>query len=453
LPQWRAQSQTEISQSQAATRQYLGQLDALAANINRAAGSSIPMLSGLGLTELQDAIKSYGDSLKAVNFPDSETLESHSALMDLVSAAKLVPRAAREIIRWSKADATVVAIDDAMANTLPQARAGLQGLVGMLDTVLADVDADVSFVNTGVGGGQALIDRKTVLLRDHILPGLQNARTMLVETLIPYQQKSIDDVASADSDYFKLYDSKKTVITEAAKLYDHTLPWAFATFGAEDGNQAEATQKIGDWRYKLQKNLDGYDDAEGHHKGIHEFQVEMANRKDPNFTGTEVTYGETSPYSLPRKIAQYTAERVLRADQINTQDAEINEILGRIETISHGKYMMSSYRLPVGVTPDAAGVARVQAAVDADAVPNLVDRLKAVADEADSGAATIDLGGGGDGTVPSGVQPAITISENQQISLLALEAAKRLVPTSLNQPDTAPAAYAIARLLYSDTVV
>ncbi len=454
LPLWRAQSQAEISAAQAAARQYTSQLDALAANINRAAGSNIPMLSGLGLKELQDAIKTYGDSLKAVNFPESETLESHAALMDLVSSAKLVPRAAREIIRWSKADATVVAIDDATVNILPKARTGLQGVVAMFDTVLADVDLDVAFVNSGAGGGQALIDRKTALLRDKIVPALQGARTMLVDTLIPYQQKSIDDVAATGSDYFKLYDSKKTVITEAAKLYDHTLPWAFATFGAADGNQAEAAQKIGEWRHKLQKNLDGYDDAKGHHKGIHEFQVEMANRKDPNFTGTEVTYGETSPYSLPRKIAQYTTERAERAAQINIQDAQINEIIGKIESISKGKYAMSQYRLPVGVTADAAGVARVQAAVDAKAIPNLVDRLKAVADEAQAGAAIIDLGGsGGDGTVPSGPQPAITVSENQQISLLALEAAKRLVPTSLAQPDSAPAAFAIARFIYSDTVM
>ncbi len=454
LPRWKAQSQTEISDARSALGTYLTRLDANAANINRVAGSNIPMLSGLGLVQLQDAIKSYGDSLKAVHFPEGDTLAGHTAMMDLVNSAKLTPHAAREIIRWSKADATVTAIDDATTNVLPKARTGLQGVVTMLDQVLADVDADLAFVNTGAGGGQALIDRKTVLLRDRIIPALQGAKSMLTDTLIPYQQESIDQVSAADSDYFKLYDSKKTVITEAVKLNNRTIPWAFATFGAADGNQAEARQKIGEWRHKLQKNLDGYDDAEGHHKGIHEFQVEMANRKDPNFTGTEVVYGESQPFSLPKKITQYTAERAQRAEQINTQDAQINEIIGKIETISKGKYVMSSYRLPVGVTPDAAGVARVQAAVDSDAITKLVDRLKAVADQAQAGAATIDLGGsGGDGTVPSGTQPAITVSENQQISLLALEAAKRLVPTSLNQPDSAPAAYAIARLLYSDTVI
>ena len=52
------------------------------------------------------------------------------------------------------------------------------------------------------------------------------------------------------------------------------------------------------------------------------------NRKDPNFTGTEVQYGETQPFSLPKKIAQYTAERATRADQINVQDAQINAIAG-----------------------------------------------------------------------------------------------------------------------------
>jgi hypothetical protein len=453
LPLWRAQSQSEIATSQAAARQYLSQLDALAGNINRASGSNIPMLSGLSLKDLQDAIKNYGDSLKAVHFPAESTPVTHAAQMDLVSAAKLTPYAAREIIKWSKADATVTAIDDATTNILPKAKAGLQGVVSMLDSVLSDVDVDVAFVNTGAGGGQALIDRKTALLRDKIIPSLQAARSMLTDTLIPYQQKSIDQVSAADSDFFKLYDSKKSLITQSVKLYDHTLPWAFATFGAPDGDQAAAAASIADWKQKLQKNLDGYDDATGHHKGIHEYQVEIANRKDPNFTGTEVLYGETQPFSLPKKIAQYTAERQQRADQINVQDAQINEIIGKIETISKGKYVMSTYRLPVGVTSDAGGVARVQAAVDSRAIQNLVDRLKAVADQASAGAANIDLGGGGDGTVPSGTQPPITVSENQQISLLALDAAKRLVPTSLAQPDSAPAAYAIARMLYSDSVI
>ena len=452
LIQWKSQQQNEISAAQSATRQYTAQLDALAANINREAGSSIPMLSGLGLVQLQDALKNYGDSLRAVKFPDSETLEAHKAQMDLISSAKLVPRAAREIIRWAKADATVVAIDDAVANVLPKARAGLQGLSDMFDAVLSDVDADVAFVNSGTSAGQAMIDRKTVLLRDKILPALQGAKSMLVDTLIPFQQKSIDDVSATDSAYFKLYDSKKTVITESVKLYDRTLPWAIATFGAADGNVAEAMKNIDDWRKSLQKNLDGYDDASGHHKGIEEFRVELNNRKDPNFNGTEVVYGESQPFSLPKKIVQYTAERAQRAAQINTQDAQINEIIGKIETISRGKYVMSSFRLPVGVTPDAGGVAQVQAAVDAKVIQNLVDKLKAIAAE-QSSAGGIDLGGGGDGTVPSGTQPAITISESQQISLLALEAVKRLVPTSLNQPDSAPAAYAIARLLYSDSVI
>ncbi|MCR4296476.1 MAG: hypothetical protein NUW21_13145, partial [Elusimicrobia bacterium] len=253
LPQWKAQSQAEISNARAALGGYLNRLDANAANINRVAGSNIPRLSGLGLEALQEAIKTYCDSLKAVNFPEGDTLEGHAAMMDLVASAKLVPRAAREVIRWSKADATVTAIDDAMQNTLPKARDGLQGVVTMLGVVLADIDVDLVFVNNPPPSGpagqparQAVIDRKTALLRDTILPALRGARSMLADTLIPYQQKSIDDVAAADSDYFTLFDSQKTVITEAVKLHDRTIPWAFATFGAADGNQAEATQKIGE---------------------------------------------------------------------------------------------------------------------------------------------------------------------------------------------------------------
>ncbi|MBI4061750.1 MAG: hypothetical protein HY403_09995, partial [Elusimicrobia bacterium] len=446
LPEWLGEQRSAAASAEAAARRHLSRLDALADNVNRATQSSIPKLAPLGLKELQDAIKTYGDSLRAVKFPEGETVEGHAAMMDLVAAAQLVPQAAREIIRWSKADATATAVDDAIRNTLPKARDGLRGLDGMFGAILGDAAADLAFVNAGGGDNQALINRKTVLLRDNILPALQGARGMLTETLIPYQRKSIDDIAAAGGDYFKLYDSKKTVIQEADKLLNRTVPWAFATFGAAEGNQAEAARKIGEWRHKLQKNLDGYDDAQGHHKGVHEYQVDMANRRDPNFAGTEPQHGEAAPqpYSLPRKIAQYTAERAQRAAEINAQDAQINEILDQIERISKGRYAMSGYRMPVGVTPDAAGVARLD---EGRAVQRLADRLKAVADETKTAAAAIGIGGGGgDGTVPTGTQPRIAISENQQISLLALEAGNRRVYT-------APSAVAFARFLYADSVI
>ncbi|MBI3288969.1 MAG: hypothetical protein HYZ74_05575, partial [Elusimicrobia bacterium] len=468
LPAWRAATvEGELAPSQAATRQYLAQLDVLAGNINRATGARIPMLSGLSLKQLQDAIKNYGDDLKTAKFPDADTLESHAAQMDLITAAKLVPYAAREVIRWSKADGTVTAIDEALNDVLPKARNGLGGVVSMLDEILADVDADEAWIanpppsgNAGVPGRQALIDRKSALLREKILPALQAARAMLVDTLIPYQTKSANEVSGPDSDYFKLYDAKKRLITESVKLYNRTMPWALATWGAEDGDQAEAARKIAEWRHKLQKNLDGYDDAEGHHKGVHEYQVEIANRKDPNFSGPETTEhlkdrqapDGAGPYSLPRKITMYTAERAQRADQLNAQDAEINEILGKIEARSQGKYNLAALRLPVGVTADVAGVSRVQTAVDAHKFQNLGDELERIADEAQAEAASIEIGDD-DGTVPTGVQPPITLADNQQIALWCLDAAKRLVPTSLDRPDSAVATFAAARFLYADGTI
>ncbi|MEK7384354.1 MAG: hypothetical protein AAB262_13850, partial [Elusimicrobiota bacterium] len=281
LPRWRAQSVQEMTAAQTAARRYLAQLDVLADNLNRTTHSNIPMLSGKALPDLQDAVKTYGDKLRGVKFPaDDDSLAMHQAKMDLISAAKLVPHSAREIIRWSKAEAVIAAIDDAAAGVLPAARTGLSGVVRMMDDILSDVAADEAFMRDGSGGGAAVKARKTALLRDKILPALRGAESMLRDDLIPYQRKSIDQAAPAVSDLFKLYDAKKTLMTEATKLYSKTIPWALATFGAAEGDQPAARANIADWKARLQKNIDGYDDAKGHHKGIAEHQVEVARRKE-----------------------------------------------------------------------------------------------------------------------------------------------------------------------------
>ena len=452
LPNWRAESERELAGSQAAARQFIGQLDALTQNVNRTTGSSIPTLGGLALKDLQDALKTFGDKLRAVRFSDDESLATTAAQMDLIGAAKLVPYAAREVVRWSKADATITAIDDALHNVLPKAQEGLTGVVSLLDSVLADVSVDEAWVRTGAGGGQALIDRKTSLLRDKVLPGLQGARSMLAETLIPYQEKSIAQVTGTDTDYFKLYDAKRTLIIEATKLYHRTLPQALATFGAPEGDQGAAAANIAKWRQRLEKNLVGYDDASGHHKGLNEYRVEVANRKDPNFTGSETLYDEVQPFSLPRKISQYSDEFSRRAAEINAAHASINEILAKIESHSQGKIDLSAYRLPTGVNADASGKARIQALVDAKTLPNLGDRLKAIADEAlAAGSPNLSVASTSDGTVPVGTQPPIAISANQAIALLSRDTAVRLAPAAGTPSQSAT--LAVARFLYSHAVV
>ena len=154
-----------------------------------------------------------------------------------------------------------------------------------------------------------------------------------------------------------------------------------------------------------------------------------------------------------RKITQYTAERSQRAGEIDIQAAQINEILGKIESLSKGKYNLQAYRLPADVTADKAGVARVQALVDNGSLRGLGDKLSAIGSEASAASTGIDMGLGSGGTVPTGTQAPITVSDQQQIALLAMEAAKRLVPSSAQTPNSAPCYYAVARFLFSDGII
>ena len=93
-------------------------LDAIAAELNAMTGSQIPMLGNLSLTELQTAITTYGDALKAVKFPPVDGTvppAQHQAEMDLILAAQLTPLAARAIVNWSVDQATIEAFDKAKA--------------------------------------------------------------------------------------------------------------------------------------------------------------------------------------------------------------------------------------------------------------------------------------------------------------------------------------------------
>src|SRR5262249_8474512 len=133
------------------------------------------------------------------------------------------------------------------------------------------------------------------------------------------------------------------------------------------------------------------------------------------------------------------------------------EILDKITTMSkglpNGGYDMSSFHLPVGVTSDPNGVAKVQAVVDAKTLTKLSDKLTQIGNEQNTGNASINLQSSSSATVPSGTQPSPSLPLNLQVAMLALNVAQRLVPSSLSNPQSAPATYAIARCLYSDSVV
>ncbi|NNN05407.1 MAG: hypothetical protein HKL90_05865, partial [Elusimicrobia bacterium] len=457
LPRWLAQTQTDLGAKQTAAQQLLAQLDATATQINKAAGSSIPMLSGMSLTQLQTAIKNYGAQLQAVQFPNDGSVATFQAKMALITAAQNVPLAARAVIQWSEDQATVTAIQTAMTTTLPKVQQSLQGLVSMDQSILSDISADVNFVNTGQGGGQALIDRKTALLQNTILPTLRNAQQMITGSLIPYQQSSIASyAANSNGSYYTLFTAEQNLLTQTNSLYNNTIPWAVVTQGAPTGNTAAAHADIASFRQTLQNYMTGYTDSAGQHEGITQYLQDMKDRQCASgCTRTETLYGEVQPYSLPMKITQYNAEEAQRATQINTEDTQINQILTQIQTLSNGKYNLQAYMLPTGVGTDAGSIAKVNAIVNASLIPNLGTELQTIAKaaQAAAGSTSISVGAGGSGAVPVGKQPSPTISTDQQISMLALNAAQRLVPSSIAQPAGAPAAYAVARYLYANSVV
>ncbi len=458
LPVWRGQQAALETQNQSQAQTLLSQVDALASDVNAKLGATLPPLSGLPLASLQTALQSYATKVQAVTIPNTQTPDVNAASLEILEIAQLLPQAAHNVIIWSQADGTIKQIDNATANTLPTTQAKLNEMVQMFNNIVADDAADVAFVKGTSGeSSQALINRKTDLLKNKILVPLNDAQTLLQSVLIPYQQSSIDSAQSNPNQPLdELFTAQLNLINQTQSLYNTTVPWAVTTHGGANGNAADSHTHIAAWRTTLQNNLNGYTDSSGNKiEGLLQYQTEVNNRKDPNYAGTENLYGETQPYSLPKKIVQYTAEEVTRASAINTDDAQINAILTQIQTLSNGQYNMASYMLPTGITPDAAGVAKANAVVNANTITNLAAQLKTIGNAATgSGGLTIGLSGG-NGTVPVGTQPPITVTNAQKISLLALDAARRLAPSALqiNNPSDTSASYAFARLIYANAVV
>ncbi|MBI4376686.1 MAG: hypothetical protein HY549_09585 [Elusimicrobia bacterium] len=440
-----------LNESRSRSLANTAQIDALAAQINSTLGVSLPPLSGLTLEQLQDAIEGYGDKLRAIKIPDSDKTEFTTAQVNLLNIARLLPQTGYEVIRWSESEETIEAIDEALRDILPPAKERLTAVVRMIKDVIADVDADVAYMN-GPPDPQALINRKTTLLRDKIIPSLEGAADLIENTLIPFQKRSIDQVAKANSDYFRLYDAKKTLYTETVKLFDKTLPWSLSSHGGSEGDVAASRSSISFWKQRLQRNLDGYTDDQGRkHKGINEGLVEVSQRKDPNFMGEEELYGERQPFSVPRKIQKYTQERIERAAQFNQQAVDINKILAQIESLS-GKFRLP--RLPEGIGPDAAGKDKLQRLVDDEFFEKLRTQLTDIGDEArakaGTGGATLPPSSGGPST---GEQPPIDVNPWAKIGLLAKDAGARIVDSSVTPTARGPAALAVARFLYSDAVI
>lgn len=457
---WRQEALKTFADAQNQTRALAAEIDGMAAQINSALGAAVlPPLSGGNLTQMQDSIKAYGDKLRAVKIPQSDDPNATQAQINVINIARRLPQAGYQVIRWSEADGALPILNDAVDNVLPQTRQMLVNLIGMLDKVKADVDADTAWAKNmkdpnfraNLDNQQAVVNRKNILLRDIILPPVREAERVIDKVLIPFQNKSIASAQPPGGDLFRLYDGKKTLITETKKLYATTVPWALASHGGPEGNVPESLAAIESWKSRLQRNITGYDDAKGqHHKGISEGLDEVAYRKGEKPHADENLYGEMQPYSVPAKIIKYSAERVSRAAQFNAQAAQINQILGRIETTSGGYYNLSAYRLP-DITGDAAGAARMQLLVDQKLFNKIGDKLTAIGDDskARGGGSGIDLVGSSGGP-PTGKRDPITVSQWETIGLLARDAGVRVVPSA---PESSPATFAAARLLFSDAVV
>jgi hypothetical protein len=443
----------------------IAQLDAVAAVLNATTGSRIPTLSGLSSAELQAAMKTYATALEAVKFPAAAPA-ARQAQMDLILAARLAPMAERAVSNWSADQATVDDFnrDAGPDGALTAAKAGLTSVVDMVNAILADTTLDQTLIRAHIkpeypfgipftpAEDAAITARKTALLNAPavgIIPALTQAQGALT-ALTARQQESIADVWGADSRYHALFSGEQALMTQTQTLYNRTLPWFLASFGGSPGDVSASMANIAAWKQSLNENMIGGIDSNGQYReGLVQAQADLQDRSaSSGRTRTEVVDGEVQPYALPAKIAQYSAETAARAREINAQGSTINALLAKIQTLSGGKYDLAAYVLPTGIGADAASAAKVRAVDDAKTIPNLEAALKTI-----GGAARAVIGSGG-GAVPVGAQPAPTLSNDQQIALLALAAAERLLPAPNGRASDAnvPVGYSVARYLYSSSI-
>ncbi|MCX5789372.1 MAG: hypothetical protein NTX64_12815, partial [Elusimicrobia bacterium] len=456
LPRRVAQAQRDVQKYQADTRQTLSQIDQLAAQTQ---GAALPALAGLSLAQLEDALQTYPDKLSAVRVPSDGSDAAFQAKMNILSIGKLLPYAGRSTMRWAIADATVNAGQKVLTQQLPAIGAGVQKVADAYRAVLSDVDQDIAFVTKlqggwtpGAGESQAIYDRKRALLQN--LQGtVQVARDFVQNDLIAFLKDDIASDQPKGDKWAKLFNSEVTLYNAVVNAQNQTLPWALASKGASKGDVGGGLANIAADRKNYQKYLSGYDDSNGHHTGIAEYQLQVQQRKDPNYAGTESVNGETQPFSLPRKISQYSAERAARAQQFDQQAAQLNGILAQIDGLTANRFaLVARYSLPTNVDGNSpAGVARLQALVDNNTIQNLGSLLTQIGDEYKAKGGSPSLGTT-DG-IPTGVQPSPSVSDDLRVALLALQAAKTLVPSTGAGTQDGSAAYAVARVLYSDAVV
>ncbi len=110
------------------------------------------------------------------------------------------PTAGSSLLRFLLAGLIVQETKDAFDDQ-PHVQLTYQGLLLMAEDVLSDVAVDAAAVDAGSYEGQTIIDRKTALLRDKMLPRLRLTEALLIDVLIPAQQKAIDSVSPGGGRY------------------------------------------------------------------------------------------------------------------------------------------------------------------------------------------------------------------------------------------------------------
>jgi hypothetical protein len=454
LPKRLAEARETERVNKAEALSLTAKIDAAASKIRAVVpGADLPNLSGMTLEQLQDAVSDYADKIKAIELPTDDSTEAFDAKMAMFEIAALLPQAGNAVIKWSKADAEIETIEEALQSPVPQVKDLYTKAVAAVQGIIDDVDADIAYVNAGaptLEQNQRLIDRKKALLLS-LKPTLLEAKQIIANDVLPFQQDTVDSYDPDGDKWAKLFTNQKKLYEKTRDALDKTIPWALASNGASDGDKAGALSNIADQHKRFRELLDGYDDEDGHHTGVLESLADIAELKDPNNTETEEVYGQVLPVSLPRLIAQMEAEHGQRADEINLQHRDINDIFIEIDRLTDNRYNLSGqHSLPTGIVPGSQGsIDSVQRLVDDKVYQNLGDMLT------DIGTHHQELGEGlSDSSetegVPSGVQPRPDVDNDTRVALLALEAAKRLVPSTNQAPEETAAAYAVARFLYSD---
>ncbi|MEK9145481.1 MAG: hypothetical protein AAB339_07725, partial [Elusimicrobiota bacterium] len=398
LPRRQDAERANAARRQDEARALGAEIDRLASDIRGAVpGADLPALSGLDLKGMQDALEAYPDKLNALSLSGQDSPQLFKAKMALLGIGKLLPYAGRAVISQSRSDKTISTIEDVKTNTLPKVQTGLQGIVDLVNAILRDIDSDRAYLQGGshdAADNRALLERKRALLTSAMRPRLAAAQAMVRDTLIPFQRDQIKSADPEGESYAKLLKAQIKLYEASKKAVETTLPWALASGGAREGDTASALANIESAKAKYRKFITGYDDERGRHTGIDEHLFDIARRKDPNESGTEVIYGETQPFSLPRKIALYSEEKLRRLAQINQADAEINSVLERIDAMTGGRHGLLARRLPVAIPEGQAGVGIIQRLVDDKTLEALGDTLTQLGNEYKAKAGEVSLGGG-----------------------------------------------------------